>query len=75
MWYWLIITKGGRMQKGDFVLYISKGTICVGRVSEKWADKRWAIQPITHTNQIKRHEKFLMPVSRLKKFLDITKKI
>ena len=63
------------MQKGDFVLYISKSTICVGKITEMWADKRWTIKPLTSKNYIKRHEKFLLPVSKLKNILDITKKI
>ncbi len=64
------------MQKGDFVLYISHGTICVGKIAEKWADKRWGIIPLMdRKNKIKRHEKFLLPVSKLKNILDISKKI
>ena len=57
------------------VLYVSKGKICVGKLSAKWSDSRWTIDPITSKNYIKRHQKFLMPISKLKNILDITKKI
>ena len=64
------------MKKGDFVLYICHGTICVGKLAEKWSDERWGVLPLLdRKNEIKRHEKFLMPVSKLKNILDITKKI
>lgn len=64
------------MQKGEFVLFISRGKIFIGRLVAKWADKRWTIQPLLdNKNQIKRHEKFLLPVSKIKNVLDITKKI
>lgn len=64
------------MKKGDIVLYTKRGKVCVGIVGPKWADNRWTIQPVVYGEQhVKRHEKFLTPISSIKKYLDISKKI
>jgi len=64
------------MELGDIVLYTKKNIICVGVLGARWKDKTWNVKPFRRGSQIvKRHEKFLMPIKDVKKYLDISNKI
>lgn len=62
------------MKTGDVVLYVSKECIEVGRLGAKWNKDSWFVIPFAPFKpSCKRKEKFLRPITDLKKYLTFIK--
>lgn len=63
-----------KMKTGDVVLYVNHSCVEVGKLGAKWDKDTWFVIPLApFKNPSKRKEKFIRPITDLKKYLTFIK--